>query len=214
MSPAASLALGAVVGLAVLLWIHRPRAMACRRARAAAVERALAAIPGNHVLLTGPPRREASRALAAIQDRLRARSADDRVVLPAALDLRDVADGRLFAALGEALLEALGAHLGVSPTGPAPSRREYDFHHLVRDLERLTTALARRHGRTAAIAVLLDHAELLDRHGTRTAQRLRSLLMKGFAEHLVCVAAADRISREWSCHTSPWFNVFEEIQVR
>lgn len=214
MSALACLALGAAAGLAVLLWTRRPRAVARRRSRTAAVERVLASIPGNHVLVTCPERHVASRILARVDRRLHCRHAADAVIVPVRLDLRDVPEERLFAAIGGAVLGLLGPRLGMPAVGPAPRDPGYDFHNMVRDLQRLTTALAQRCGPDSAVALFIDHAEYLDRYGSRTAQRLRSLLMRGFAERLVCVAGADRISREWSCHTSPWFNVFEEIQVQ
>jgi hypothetical protein len=48
----------------------------------------------------------------------------------------------------------------------------------------------------------------------RVNQKLRSLFMKSFAENLVAVVSGVEIKKQWEREGSPWYNFFEEIEVK
>jgi hypothetical protein len=64
------------------------------------------------------------------------------------------------------------------------------------------------------LVLLIDEVDELNEYDPRINQRLRSLFMKNFAENLVAVVSGVEIKKRWEREGSPWYNFFEEIEVR
>lgn len=177
------------------------------------LERIIRSLPNNHLLIHGEARIGKSTVLHHLAGRLGQLAESSHHYVPVLVDVHDVPEPQLASTLGRALQRAGAADLGLEHGAPFPSDPAYTFRHLTRDLRRLVRQLVRRHGPRVRLVVLLDHVEQLDTYDERTNQQLRSLLMKGYAEHLACVAAGVEVRREWSRAGSPWYNVFEEIEL-
>jgi tetratricopeptide (TPR) repeat protein len=85
-----------------------------------------------------------------------------------------------------------------------------DFSH---DLQRMVEELATRTTRKVKLALLIDEVDVLNEYSERINQRLRSIFMKTFSEHLVAVMSGVGIKRIWKSEGSPWYNFFDEIEL-
>ena len=54
---------------------------------------------------------------------------------------------------------------------------------------------------------------MLNEYSERVNQRLRSIFMKTFSEHLVAIMSGVGIKRIWKSEGSPWYNFFDEIEL-
>ena len=64
------------------------------------------------------------------------------------------------------------------------------------------------------LVLLMDEVDELNDYDPRINQKLRSLFMKSFAENLVSVVSGVEIKKHWEREGSPWYNFFEEIEVK
>jgi hypothetical protein len=84
----------------------------------------------------------------------------------------------------------------------------------VRDMREVLSMLARDTRKQVKLVLQLDEIDELNAYDPRVNQQLRSLFMRGFAENLVTVVSGVAIRKDWASHGSPWYNFFEEIEVR
>ena len=63
------------------------------------------------------------------------------------------------------------------------------------------------------LALLIDEVDVLNEYSERINQRLRSIFMKTFSEHLVAIMSGVGIKRAWKSEGSPWYNFFDEIEL-
>jgi histone H3/H4 len=63
------------------------------------------------------------------------------------------------------------------------------------------------------MVLLIDEVDVLNEFSERINQRLRSIFMKTFSEHLVAVMSGVGIKRVWTSEGSPWYNFFDEIEI-
>ena len=63
------------------------------------------------------------------------------------------------------------------------------------------------------LALLIDEVDVLNEYSERINQRLRSIFMKTFSEHLVAIMSGVGIKRIWNSEGSPWYNFFDEIEL-
>jgi hypothetical protein len=63
------------------------------------------------------------------------------------------------------------------------------------------------------LALLIDEVDVLNEYSERVNQRLRSIFMKTFSEHLVAIMSGVGIKRIWNSEGSPWYNFFDEIEL-
>ncbi|MEM8963710.1 MAG: AAA family ATPase [Acidobacteriota bacterium] len=178
------------------------------------VQRVLEAVHNNSLLLHGERRIGKTSLLHQIKHRLATLDDPEYRFYPVYVDLQGVLEERFFAVLAEALFDELAPVLGSEFAEPStPLDESYRHHHLQADLRRLIRALRESGDRHVKVVLLIDEVDELNHYDPRTNQRLRSLFMKSFAEHLTAVVAGVRIRREWDREGSPWYNFFEEIEV-
>ena len=177
--------------------------------RHALVDRVLATVPNNSLLLLGERRIGKTSMLHQLRARLPKLDHPRFCFVPVSVDLQGVAEEAFFATLAEAVGEAIGDER----MSAARAADGYDSRELVRDLRRVLPALECPDERQAKLVLLLDEIDELNGYSHRTNQRLRSLFMRGFADQLVAVAAGVGIAREWDHEGSPWYNFFEELEV-
>jgi len=73
--------------------------------------------------------------------------------------------------------------------------------------------LAARTPKKVKLALLIDEVDVLNEYSERVNQRLRSIFMKTFSEHLVAIMSGVGIKRIWNSEGSPWYNFFDEIEL-
>lgn len=95
--------------------------------------------------------------------------------------------------------------------GETPSR--YDGREFSHDLQRIVEELKQRTPKRVKLALLIDEVDVLNSYSERINQRLRSIFMKTFSEHLVAIMSGVGVKRTWNSEGSPWYNFFDEIEV-
>jgi len=173
------------------------------------VDRVLATVPNNSLLLLGERRIGKTSMLHQLRSRLAELDHPRFCFVPVLVDLQGVAEADFFATVAEAVGEAVGDETMAA----ARTADGYGSRELTRDLRRVLPTVDCADGRRAKVVLLLDEIDELNGYSHRTNQRLRSLFMRGFADQLVAVAAGVGIAREWDHEGSPWYNFFEELEV-
>jgi hypothetical protein len=85
-----------------------------------------------------------------------------------------------------------------------------DFSHDLGDLlERLSETTARE----LRLILLLDEMDVINDYDPVVQQKLRRIFMRTFARNLGAVVAGTQISKEWDRVESPWYNMFNEIEL-
>ncbi|MEE9562490.1 MAG: hypothetical protein V3W50_05430, partial [Thermoanaerobaculia bacterium] len=75
-------------------------------------------------------------------------------------------------------------------------------------------ALKKKSSKKVKLVLLIDEVDELNDYDPRINQKLRSLFMKSFAENLISVVSGVEIKKQWEREGSPWYNFFEEIEVK
>ncbi len=91
---------------------------------------------------------------------------------------------------------------------------EYSYRQFVRDVHAVLKTLKKQTSKKVKLVLLIDEVDELNDYDPRTNQKLRSLFMKSFAENLVAVVSGVEIKKQWEREGSPWYNFFEEIEVK
>ncbi len=95
---------------------------------------------------------------------------------------------------------------------------EYSDREFNRDLRRVIDALqeygAVREGRRQLrLILLMDEMDVMSKYDHLVQQQLRRIFMREFATTVGAVVAGIRISKEWDRVESPWYNLFNEIEL-
>jgi tetratricopeptide (TPR) repeat protein len=173
------------------------------------VDRVLATVPNNSLLLLGERRIGKTSMLHQLGLQLPKLDHPRFCFVPVPIDLQGVAEEAFFATVAE----AVGETIGDERMSAARAADGYDSRELVRDLRRVLPTVECADDRQAKLVLLFDEIDELNGYSHRTNQRLRSLFMRGFADQLVAVAAGVGIARQWDHEGSPWYNFFEELEV-
>lgn len=67
--------------------------------------------------------------------------------------------------------------------------------------------------RKMRMILLMDEMDVLSKYDHLTQQQLRRIFMRDFATNLGAVVAGIQISHEWDRVESPWYNLFNEIEI-
>jgi len=89
----------------------------------------------------------------------------------------------------------------------------YDGRDFSHDLQRIVEDLTARTAKKVKLVLLIDEVDVLNEYSERVNQRLRSIFMKTFSEHLVAIMSGVGIKRIWKSEGSPWYNFFDEIEL-
>ena len=173
------------------------------------VDRVLATVPNNSLLLLGERRIGKTSMLHQLSLQLPKLDHPRFCFVPVPIDLQGVAEEAFFATVAE----AVGEIVCDERMSAARASDGYDSRELVRDLRRVLPTVECVDDRQAKLVLLFDEIDELNGYSHRTNQRLRSLFMRGFADQLVAVAAGVGIARQWDHEGSPWYNFFEELEV-
>jgi tetratricopeptide (TPR) repeat protein len=178
------------------------------------IERILQTIHNNSLLLYG----ERRIGKTSLQHHLRRRllQLDDPhyEFFPVYVDLQGTPESQFFATLAEDVFHELAPLLdGMRPGKGLEPDAKYGYRELVADLRKVIKALEEKTSKQVKLVLLIDEVDELNAYDPRINQRLRSLFMKSFAEHLVAVVSGVEIRKQWDKEGSPWYNFFEEIEV-
>src|SRR5262249_3834384 len=133
---------------------------------------------------------------------------------PVFVDLQGTTEQHLFATVMHEILDACRHVQGRLPAGPDGSPEGYGSREFTRDLRQGLTGLQSRTPKKLKLVLLLDEVDELNKYSEQTNQKLRAVFMKTFADSLVAIMSGTHIEKRWRSEGSPWYNFFEEIEVR
>ncbi|MCU0292263.1 MAG: AAA family ATPase [Thermoanaerobaculaceae bacterium] len=178
------------------------------------IQRVLQTVHNNSLLLFGERRIGKTSLLHQLKRRLGELDDPAFAFFPVFVDLQGTPEDRFFATLGAEIVEELAPLLPPGTVDPAaPRGAGYGYRELVAELVAVIDGLARTTPRQVKVVLLIDEVDELNAYDPRINQRLRSLFMRAFSEHLVAVVSGVEIRKQWEQHGSPWYNFFEEIEV-
>lgn len=179
------------------------------------IDRILQTIHNNSLLLYGERRIGKTSVQHHLKKRLESLRDPDYEFFPVYVDLQGVPQEKFFSNIAEDIFQELNPFLsGLEPTPPSTPEAGYSYRELVRDIQRVLKALGQRSTKQIRLVLLMDEVDVLNEYDPRINQRLRSLFMKSFAENLVAVVSGVEIKKHWEGEGSPWYNFFEEIEVK
>lgn len=167
----------------------------------------------NSLMITGERRIGKTTFMYHLKKALEGDEQTEYKFFPVFTDLQGVPEDGFFHAVMADVVEALA----LSPPTLASLRwREdgaYDGRDFSHDLQRVIEELKTRTPKRVKLALLIDEVDVLNEYSERINQRLRSIFMKTFSEHLVAIMSGVGIRRAWKSEGSPWYNFFDEIVV-
>lgn len=168
----------------------------------------------NSLLITGERRIGKTTFLYHLRKALAADEQTGYRFFPVFTDLQGVPEEAFFHTIMSDIVEALA--LQPDTLAALRFRREeprYDGRDFSHDLQRVIDELKTRTPQHVKLAMLVDEVDVLNEYSERVNQRLRSIFMKTFSEHLVAVMSGVGIKRLWTSEGSPWYNFFDEIEL-
>jgi AAA+ ATPase superfamily predicted ATPase len=168
----------------------------------------------NSLMITGERRIGKTTLLHHLKKALEQDQATDYQFFPVSTDLQGVPEAGFFHAVMTDVVETLAPRAETAAQLRfRPEREEYDGRDFSHDLQRLIEELKGRTLRKVKLVLLIDEVDVLNEYSERVNQRLRSIFMKTFSEHLVAVMSGVGIKRIWNSEGSPWYNFFDEIEL-
>jgi histone H3/H4 len=168
----------------------------------------------NSLLITGERRIGKTTLLFHLRQALQADDQTGYRFFPVQTDLQGVPEEAFFHTIMSDIVEQLG--LRPETTGALRFRGEdirYDGRDFSHDLQRVVDELKTRTPLHVKLAMLIDEVDVLNEYSERVNQRLRSIFMKTFSEHLVAIMSGVGIKRLWTSEGSPWYNFFDEVEL-
>jgi tetratricopeptide (TPR) repeat protein len=177
------------------------------------VDRILQTIHNNSLLIYGERRIGKTSIQHQLKKRLRELDDPQYEFHPVYVDLQGTPEARFFQTIADDIFQELEPFLNGLELEREISG-DYSHRDFVRDLRAVLKHLQNRTPRTVKLVLLIDEVDELNDYDPRINQKLRSLFMKNFAENLVAVVSGVEIKKHWEREGSPWYNFFEEIEVR
>ncbi len=147
--------------------------------------------------------------------------------VPLYVDLEGTEEDAFFHFLMEEILHTASTLSGLTAATRAalhdllyyrPGHERYSDREFIRDLRDVIKALQHygeesHPGKHLRLILLMDEMDVFNAYDHLIQQRLRRIFMRDFAATLGAVIAGIRISKEWGRIESPWYNLFNEIEV-
>jgi len=168
----------------------------------------------NSLMITGERRIGKTTFLHHLKSALEHDAGTEYKFYPVSTDLQGVPEAGFFHAVMTDVVETLRPR----PDTLAALRYRsdddrYDGRDFSHDLQRVIEELKTLTDRKVKLALLIDEVDVLNEYSERINQRLRSIFMKTFSEHLVAIMSGVGIKRIWNSEGSPWYNFFDEIEL-
>ena len=192
------------------------------------VTRIVATLHNNSIMIHGERRIGKTTLLYQLGNVLRSIQDDAYWFLPVYVDLEGTSESELF----HLLMEEIVGVANDLPELTAVDRKHigtlhywmetdasYDDRMFGRDLRTLMSILeeyaqTQRQGRQVRLILLMDEMDTLSRFDRVYQQQLRRIFMRDFAATLGAIVAGIELSKEWDRVESPWFNLFNEIEIQ
>jgi tetratricopeptide (TPR) repeat protein len=179
------------------------------------LSRVLQSIHNNSILLYGERRIGKTSFQHRLKKRLSALEDPEYDFYPVFIDLQGTPQERFFSHIAEDILGELSTTLdGFEPNPAIQEPATYQYRELVRDLKGIVKALAGKNDKKIKLVLLIDEVDELNNYDPRINQRLRSLFMRDFSDQMAAVVSGVAIKKHWESEGSPWYNFFEEIEVK
>jgi len=168
----------------------------------------------NSLMITGERRIGKTTLLHHLRKALEQDEATDYQFFVVSTDLQGVPESGFF----DAVMSDVADQLPLRPETREALRfrrggESYDGRDFSHDLQRVVEDLTVRTPKKVKLALLIDEVDVLNEYSERVNQRLRSIFMKTFSEHLVAIMSGVGIKRIWKSEGSPWYNFFDEIEL-
>jgi hypothetical protein len=175
----------------------------------------LQTIHNNSIMLFGERRIGKTSVQHHLKKRLEQLKDPDYAFYCVFIDLQGIPQERFFITLREEIARELAPMFENAHTSPSALHgSEYDYRELVEDIRQVLKALAVGTNKKIKLVLLIDEVDQLNSYDPRVNQRLRSLFMRNFSENLAAVVSGVSIKKHWDGEGSPWYNFFEEIEVK
>ncbi len=192
------------------------------------LQRIIDTLHNNSIMIHGERRIGKTTLLYQLASRLRDVDDKDYWFLPLYIDLEGTAEDDFFHFLMEEIISgALTLPDANEEIRPNLSEFLYyrafdaqytdrEFSRDLRDLISLmqTYAQKRYPHKQIRIILLLDEMDVMSDYSRLAQQRLRRIFMRDFAATLGAVVAGIQISKDWDRIESPWYNLFNEIELQ
>ena len=169
----------------------------------------------NSIMIHGERRIGKTSLLLHLADHLRTIHDSRFLFVPVYVDLEGTVDDELFSVMMEQLIGSL-------PSDPTtiPQLRynqiawtDYDHREFGRDLDAILERLAETTKKTVRVVLILDEMDVMNTYQPVTQQQLRRIFMRTYAHSLGAVVAGVNISKTWDRVESPWYNLFNEVEL-
>lgn len=181
--------------------------------RQALVDRILQTIHNNSLLIYGERRIGKTSIQHQIKKRLRELDDPNYEFYPVYVDLQGTPETRFFRTIADDIFNELAPVAG-DLKAPGELSGDYSYRDFVGDVRSVLKRLEEHTSKKVKLVLLIDEVDELNDYDPRINQKLRSLFMKNFAENLVAVVSGVEIKKQWEREGSPWYNFFEEIEVK
>ncbi len=177
------------------------------------VDRILQTIHNNSLLIYGERRIGKTSIQHQLKKRLEQLDDPRYAFYPVYVDLQGTPEDRFFLTIAEDVFQELAPVLeGLEPVYTVAV--EYSYRDFVAEMRAVLRMLQDSTQKQVRLVLLIDEVDELNAYDPRINQKLRSLFMKNFAENLVAVVSGVEIKKQWEREGSPWYNFFEEIEVK
>jgi tetratricopeptide (TPR) repeat protein len=169
----------------------------------------------NSLMITGERRIGKTTFLYHLKKALEVDTGTEYKFFPVFTDLQGVPESAFFHTVVADAVDALRlSPATLSGLRFKPELDKYDGRDFSHDLQRVIEELKTRTDRRVKLALLIDEVDVLNEYSERVNQRLRSIFMKTFSEHLVAIMSGVGVKRTWKSEGSPWYNFFDEVELK
>jgi tetratricopeptide (TPR) repeat protein len=168
-------------------------------------------IHNNSLMISGERRIGKTSLLHQVYRRLKELDDPDYAFYPVHIDLQGVQEEEFFHHLWVELCHAPSLTPFISEIGAIDVTHHRSFMMALRSLIQTLNAQQQK---TPKIVLIMDEVDLLNTFSERTNQQLRAVFMKTFSKHIALIMAGIHLSKIWKSEGSPWFNFFEQIELK
>lgn len=191
------------------------------------LQRIIDTLHNNSIMIHGERRIGKTTLLYQLAARLREVDDAEFWFIPLYIDLEGTAEEGFFHFLMEEILNGAltlpGARENVQPalqellyyTEPEDNYTDREFSRDLRDVIHVLQAYGDEHhpNKHLRMILLLDEMDVMSSYNRIVQQRLRRIFMREFSATLGAVVAGIQISKDWDRVESPWYNLFNEIEL-
>ncbi len=191
------------------------------------LQRIVDTLHNNSIMIHGERRIGKTTLLYQLANRLREVDDPEYWFIPLFIDLEGTTEDAFFHFLMEEILHGImtlpdadeslsdSLHELLYYRLPPEQYTDREFSRDLREIIKLLQEYGEIHypGKYLRIILLMDEMDVMSGYDALIQQRLRRIFMRDFAATLGAVVAGIQISKEWDRIESPWYNLFNEIEL-